>query len=385
VSTVLGSAAAPATAAVASVAAATPAPASRDLLGVSCLTAKNCLAVGQEVNGLHPAGYPLAQTWNGAAWKLVPVRLPAGASAGALGQVSCLTATDCRAVGFSVTGKNQSPLGDNWNGKTWTPTRLPGIGGKFSALQGITCVSAASCVAVGYYAVNGPSAMALADIWRGGKWTQTRPPTPSTTLSLLFGVSCASVTFCVAVGEYFTSTASAGFIDSWNGKNWSRMAAAWPHGATGGYLTGVSCRPSKTCVAVGFANVGKGLVTVTEAWSGKGWALSSVPWPRGTANPELTGVSCAAANRCVAVAAINQNLAANSNQGTAGAATWNGKAWTVTTPTPAKGKASLFNGVTCLSTTSCVAVGQIGPTGGTADSGLSGFWNGSSWHLVTAM
>ena len=51
---------------------------------------------------------------------------------------------------------------------------------------------------------------------------------------------------------------------------------------------------------------------------------------------------------------------------------------------PAKGKASVFNSVTCLTATDCVAVGQVGPSKTTNGTGLSGFWNGKSWRLVTA-
>ena len=46
--------------------------------------------------------------------------------------------------------------------------------------------------------------------------------------------------------------------------------------------------------------------------------------------------------------------------------------------------ASLFNAVTCLSATDCVAVGQLGPVRTIDGVGLSGFWNGRSWRLVTA-
>lgn len=41
-------------------------------------------------------------------------------------------------------------------------------------------------------------------------------------------------------------------------------------------------------------------------------------------------------------------------------------------------------GVTCLTASDCVAVGQVGPTGSTNVTGLSGFWNGKTWRLVAA-
>jgi hypothetical protein len=70
--------------------------------------------------------------------------------------------------------------------------------------------------------------------------------------------------------------------------------------------------------------------------------------------------------------------------GRAAASVWNGKTWTATTvAAPGKNKASLFDGVTCLKAAYCVAVGQAGPYDSTSGTGLSGFWNGKTWHLVT--
>ncbi len=87
----------------------------------------------------------------------------------------------------------------------------------------------------------------------------------------------------------------------------------------------------------------------------------------------------------MAVGTVDSNPNDMSNTGRAAAVTWNGKAWAVTSvPAPGKGKASLFGGVTCLSAASCVAVGQLGPAVSTNGTGLSGFWNGKSWRLVTA-
>lgn len=227
---------------------------------------------------------------------------------------------------------------------------------------------------------------ALADIWNGKKWTEIKPRTPNGAfLSELGSVSCTPASFCVAAGLYFTNTNGGVLLDSWNGRTWSLMQGVVPHGSLDGALTGVSCLTPQDCFAVGYASSGKGLTSVAEMWNGKKWALTSVPWPKGATNPLLTSTSCRAANRRVAVGIIDSSLSGDSNTGRAAAARWNGKAWT---PTPVaaagKGKASLFNGVTCLSTTDCVAVGQARPADSTNGAGLSGFWNGTSWRLVNA-
>jgi len=202
-------------------------------------------------------------------------------------------------------------------------------------------------------------------------------------------VSCASTTNCVAVGIVVTNIvtipASAVLIESWNGRTWTRMKAAALPSATDSELFTVSCASVKSCVAVGDQSSPKGLSSLTEIWNGKSWTVKPVAWPKGTSNESLYGVSCAAVNRCVASGTIDMNLQSASNTGKAAAATWNGGAWAVTSvPAPGKGKFSSFKGVTCLSAANCVVVGQIGPSGSTSGTGLSGFWNGKSWRLVTA-
>ncbi|HMD91168.1 MAG TPA: hypothetical protein VKG80_00850, partial [Trebonia sp.] len=124
----------------------------------------------------------------------------------------------------------------------------------------------------------------------------------------------------------------------------------------------------------------------SEIWNGTSWRDAAVPLPGGGTNSsDLSGVSCAAVNRCVAVGDIELYPLKGVSTERAAAVTWNGKAWTVTgVPSPGKGNASLFQDVTCLSATDCVAVGQAGPAGLPNGTALSGFWNGKRWRLVTA-
>jgi hypothetical protein len=397
--TVLGVTAATATAATATaatVAAAAPAkpaaapPAARELLGVSCRTAANCLAVGIDQNAFKGMGGPLAEKWNGTAWRTIAVKLPAGATGGALTRISCVSATHCVAVGFYDKGAgNQFALADTWNGSSWTPSQPPAPGGENTFLNGVSCKSVTACVAVGAYTKttsSGPAGSLLAESWNGRKWTEARPPVPGgTVISGLDSVSCTSATHCIATGILLTNTVSAVLIESWNGRSWSRMKAPPLPATTLGELTTVSCPATKSCVAVGNASSPKGLASLAETWNGKAWTLTTVHWPKGTSNEMLSGVSCVAGNRCVAVGTIDSNLNSASNTGKAAAATWNGRAWAVTSvPAPAKGKASLLRDVTCLSASNCVAVGQAGPSGSTNGTGLSAFWNGKGWRLVAA-
>jgi hypothetical protein len=365
---------------------AAPPPAARELLGVSCVTARNCLAVGVDDNALKGAGGPLAETWNGATWRTVSVKLPRGATTGILDGVSCVSAARCVAVGSSYdkgSGK-EFALAGAWDGTAWTLAQLPAPGGANASLSGVSCTSAASCVAVGSYASGGPAAP-LAEIWDGRRWTQTRPPASGGGLAIngLDAVSCASPARCVAVSVPLGPPVAV--IESWNGKAWSMMKGSALPGDIGAEQTGVSCPSAGSCVAVGFGMYATATASLSEIWNGTSWGDVTVPLPGGgMSGSHLYGVSCAAVNRCVAVGTIESYT---KGVRAAAAVTWNGTAWAVTSvPAPGKGKDSLFEDVACLSATDCVAVGQAGPAGSTNGTGtaLSGFWNGKSWRLVAA-
>jgi hypothetical protein len=365
---------------------ASPARAS-ELYGVSCASSKDCVAVGTDQNAYDGRGGPLTQTWNGKTWKTVPVKLPKGAVAGGLFSVSCASAAACVAVGFYLNGGGTGfPLAQTWNGTGWAPSTLVTPAGSVGVgLNGVSCAAAKSCVAVGYYLTRTGSA-ALAESWNGRKWTTAKPPEPKGSVAGdLNKVSCASATYCVAVGTTSTDTSSFVLADSWNGKAWAKMSAQPPASSKkDADLTGVSCTSAKSCVAVGGGIGAGGLTAFSELWNGKTWAAAKVSWPKGTSDSYLVGVSCGSAKSCVTVGYVDINVNDGGNTGRAAAASWNGKAWTATkVPAPAKGEASLFNDVSCRSATACVAAGQLGPYKSTEGSGLAGLWNGKSWALVT--
>ena len=170
-----------------------------DLRGVSCVTAGNCLAVGIGGNG-----FPLAETWNGTTWRrTVSVRLPRGRP-----QAACAASPAWRphAASRSAT-TTRSPAASSRSPKPGTarhgPRRSrPAPGSLFTALDGVSCTSAARCVAVGIYQMPDQVAAPLAEIWNGKRWTRTRPPAsgPGFAISGLNAVSCTSPARCLAVG-----------------------------------------------------------------------------------------------------------------------------------------------------------------------------------------
>ena len=169
----------------------------------------------------------LIDTWNGSAWSTdaAPRRPRANSRATALNGVSCASAKFCIAVG---TGHQRGPSPDSsgqlsrssmrWNGATWSQRRTrPYEQGDKNELCGVSCVSSSFCVAVGAHGTEiGDEPVAS---WSPGTAKHGRLyPGPEVgeqfTTNELRGVSCVSSTFCVAVGSTdFEFKSSGGVLE----------------------------------------------------------------------------------------------------------------------------------------------------------------------------
>jgi hypothetical protein len=134
-------------------------------------------------------------------------------------------------------------------------------------------------------------------------------------------------------------------------------------------------------MAVGAYAGASAYLTLTEMWNGSGWSVvpSPNPSPGGGFN-ELYGVSCVSSTSCTAVGTYS-NGSVNSTL----AESWNGSSWTVeTTVNPSTASANPsqgFSGVACASPTSCVAVGSY-TVGVNTGQTLVESWNGTTWSVV---
>jgi hypothetical protein len=151
---------------------------------------------------------------------------------------------------------------------------------------------------------------------------------------------------------------------------WSIQSIPNPPG--GGELRGVSCLSSSSCVAVGlrFGGYGHGPDTgLVESWNGTKWTLEPAPKPTGAS---FDGVSCVSSKSCTAV---GSNLTHTEN---ALVETWNGQRWKAQ-PNPASaGPYSLLLGVSCVSKSSCTAVGYV-TKHGRGSRALVEHWDGAGW------
>ena len=79
-------------------------------------------------------------------------------------------------------------------------------------------------MAVGYD-FNGTANQTLVETFNGGAWSIAASPSSSLSqLNVLNGVSCTSATSCVAVGDYFNGTANQTLVETFNGGAWSIAA-----------------------------------------------------------------------------------------------------------------------------------------------------------------
>jgi len=339
---------------------ATPTPNVRaeggELLGVSCPSSTDCVAVGEDVAS------PLSETWNGTKWIVRPVSVPTGSSSGGLQGVSCPSKSlaGCTAVGaYSEVGSpNEDALAERWTNGRWvvqsTPPTTGGVNGT-AILLAVDCLKPADCVAVGGdgFADSGQSAT-LVEQWNGVSWAVVPSPTPTGfDWSVLDGVSCSSRTSCIAVGYSQPQSGNEFMLaEGWNGVEWTMLTIPEPAGTTQSALTSVSCVPASGCVAVGSATIaGTTFQSLAEGWDGS--QLTIEPMPSLNA-PDLNGVSCPAPGDCTAVGSYNTS----GDTGEPLAEAWNGTTWSVeSTPSPNGRTLAWFWGLSCPSAVSCDAVG----------------------------
>jgi hypothetical protein len=185
------------------------------LASVSCKPG-GCLAVGVYFTPPNGGVFALAEYWNDSTWTPVTLAFPPGPRDQSLGAVSCVTASHCVAVGTQYAGV-PTGFGQLLDGAHWAEPAMPWPRGTRSSLYGVSCAGK-TCLAVGEaesLAANGTASQPAALTWNGATWTQQA--TPRGTIGTLYGVTCVTAADCVAVGNAGTHDLS-GF---WNGTAWT--------------------------------------------------------------------------------------------------------------------------------------------------------------------
>jgi hypothetical protein len=232
-----------------------------------------------------------------------------------------------------------------------------------SNLNGVSCASTSDCVAVGQV---GSGAVALYSTDGGSTWSTGTVPS-EVGESSLSSVSCASTSDCVAVGYYLNGSSYVGtaLYSTDGGSTWS--TGTLPGGVSD--LSSVSCASTSDCVAVGQVGSGSSEIgaTLYSTDGGSTWSTGTVPSEVGESS--LSSVSCASTSDCVAVGGYYGGLTLYSTDG--------GATWGIgSLPSEVK----LLRSVSCASTSDCVAVGFYSLSAGAALYSTDG---GVTWSAGT--
>jgi hypothetical protein len=357
------------------VASPSPSPTDDVLNGVTCSSSSECVAVGYQ-EGAGGVPQALIETGTGINWVVTPS--PAtGAQYSVLMGVSCVGAEYCVAVGYDGSGGVEGEGGlaqtliETWNGSAWSVTVSGNpTGDTVSVLNSVSCVAKNYyCVAAGYEETTG-DAQTLVEVSQDQStaWKVKASADSNSGDSILNGVSCTSPTYCVAVGESDGSDVAQTLVESWNGSVWAGVASGNQGGGGNSFygmgdnvLYAVSCAGPADCVAVGtYINNSRVPQTLVEQSSSQGepWSVAPSDNP-GSGGNVLDGVSCNLVTGCVSVGFDDNGTTDDTlNEN------WNGSQW-FDTAIPSPGPVSNFLSADwCTSPVTCVGVGDDGDGSG---------------------
>jgi virginiamycin B lyase len=334
---------------------------------------------------------PIAVGSGAVASAIAPSQVPVPANAASdpslnVAQSACPTADTCVAVGSYHDGDGtQQLLIETYASGQWTPAEgsLP-VNANVSpeaTFNGVSCLSATSCVAIGSYVDNAGDQQALVDTLANGSWIPTEAPLPANAAAVpdaqMSAVACPTPSSCVAVGSYDANGATVGqsaLIETLSAGTWSPAEAPLPPDAGTGNLIGVSCPAAGSCVAVGDYGVmttSDGLdiedtLPLVATLASGSWTSGEGSIPAGTdtnaldaETVELFGDSCEAPGVCQAVGAFVDSrgdqlpLAETLSNGT-----WAAGEVPLPPDTDPQSTSATVLSVSCAPEDDCVAVGD---------------------------
>jgi hypothetical protein len=387
---------------------ATPAPGGT-LASVSCTTSVKCTTVGwsggyayygavrnSAASAASPSTGSSPLATQAAAEQRFPARFTGGSQHLDARQVAAAKAGQATAS-FLYFGGEGTTLAETWNGSAsggWSiqPTQNR-TGAEISRVVSVSCASG-SCVSVGSSSTPGSSygtgLTALTEVRRGTTWS-SKPMTPTGHSVSPRAVSCKTLTttsaWCMTVGSMLNSSSqSTGMSAIWNGSSWNTaQPLALPTNAYSFSLSSVSCSAVNKCIAVGSyydLSTGKQVV-ISELWSGgTSWTpKSTAALPSTATSPHLDSISCVSATSCKAVGSYTDSstFASHALAENLGTTAWSA----ATVPVPSGTTYSYLDHVSCSAAAACTAVGgRSASTSGALVVRSSGT-GGTAWSLQT--
>jgi hypothetical protein len=317
-----------------------------------------------------------------------------------LSGVDVLSPCDIWATGIPGVNTQSATATDllHWNGVKWTLRTSPAVPASLDPPPAVTATSDRDVWIAGTATDSDGNAQTLIAHWNGVALNRAASPNPGAPpggVNLLSGVSAAAPDDAWAAGLYSVydtvshTSQSSPLAEHWNGRAWTRVAAAQPGAGNGSpsplaEFSAVTTVSGRDAWAVGSDEVqstpvpNERQVPLAEHWNGSAWQVSPTP-DDGNAD-QLYAVSAAGPDDVWAVGRYG-------NPGKTLTEHWNGVTWTIVpSPSPGRvdGKADgVLLGVAVVSPRDAWAVGSYvsSPSVG-KPLALVLHWNGSSWRQV---
>jgi hypothetical protein len=367
---------------------------------VDCWAITQCVALGTYVNSVQALFF--ADELDGATWSPTNLTLPAGWNVGnEVSEValSCISPVTCEAllpVQDPQTGATPAIATEALSNGQWTGGFLPQPAAQAPQLS---CWAPQACVSLASYrGGNGNTAVTGFQL-SNGSWSPTSFPSLADSVNSTIGpVSCTSDGSCTATGTYSISSNPVTFAPSafnLDGDSWSRTVLPIVDYGPEALLSGVSCANGQSCMAVGTTYDTPGQangfqVPMAEsladgAWNGATLPLapSLVPGGDGIDSYQpAEAVSCPSTAFCIAVGigfhyirtgfTVRWPLLESFMHGS-----WASEILPL--PGDLKGIDTFMTGVSCPTTSFCVAVG-FNSSGGVGKGGLVESLVDQAWH-----
>jgi hypothetical protein len=234
------------------------------------------------------------------------------------------------------------------------------------SLTSVSCASPTMCMAMGSTSYDAE----LSEAWNGVQWVVVKTPkTPKsrTPRAKPFDMQSVSCAAGTCTAAGFRYGVQGAVIEQWNGSSW--VAVRFPKSKVPlGSFDNISCADDGFCAAVGTPG---SLVLTRETTTSK-WVRSSISPP----SPSwFQGVSCTSSSSCIA---LGTNTAVPGQLGPNVLAQWDGSAWSID-PTQVP-EQNVLGRISCVSASQCTAVGDIEQST-TSYTPLAESWNGTSWTV----
>lgn len=200
-------------------------------------------------------------------------------------------------------------------------------------------------------------------------------------LADLTAVTSLSAKNAWAVGYHTSPGGDKTLIEHWNGVAWTTVPSPNPGGVHGTWLSSIDAVSAKDIWAVGnYGLTASSWQTLVVHWDGSTWKQVASPHPAQFST--LSGVSVVSSTD---VMAVGDTYASGYGDAHTLVLRWDGRHWSVVTSQNPSGTQRAFSGVSMSTAHAGWAVGWVLDSGQRTGDALAEHWNGTHWTPVAAV